>query len=416
MNNPRAVWLLGYILANVIGYIIMANTGRLIGDVEGVPVYSQTVLFFSALITILFYYLLLGPCFGFITKIKTRKNSHKIVDGDLALRIGLLLIVLQLSFFYFNVTQGVNIAGSGDLKAQGLMSLFWIFLPVDAFFIIFYSIYRDSRLFAPNLMIWFASNLYRGWAGVFLFILFFEFCRLYRGRKIGYKKSLLIFFIVLCIYPFINIIKWAARGFAGADFDFLLLLDAVTNSIGLDDYLSFVFDGLSHLVGRLQTTSMLVEVVRLQPILSDAFEKSQFIPFWKDGIVGIAYDTLVHGSKGTPLSVIFPLYADLGSIDALGKWNTNTGFASWFLIAPILSPVYLMYVLGLCLLSSFLMKKLSSSQSSMDGLWLAWLIYLLPPWFGAFVGYIQALFIFYVVTLILRKIPHIRLAIFQFRA
>jgi len=408
MKNPRVLWLLGYLLVNIIGYFIMASTGFLIGDVDGVPVYNYNSLFFAAITTIFFYYLLMGPCFNFITKIKTRRVAFNICDNKLSDRISLFLMAAQLCFFCFNVSQGVNVAGAGNHKAQGPFSFLWVLLPVDALFLIYYSIYRNSRYFTSNFLIWLASNLYRGWAGVFLFILFFEFCRLFRERKLSFIKSMLILFFTLLLYPIINVLKWTIRGFAGGEFDFFLLLGAVTDYISLDEYLSLVSDGFNHLVGRVQTTSMLVEVMRLQPVLSKAFENSNFIPFWKEGIIGIAYDTLIYGVKGIPLNVIFPMYANLGSIDDLGNWNTNTGFASWLLIAPLWSPIYIFYVLALCFISSFLMKKLSSSSSAMDGLWFAWLMYLLPPWFGAFIGYIQALFIFYILTYILGKIPSFR--------
>ena len=167
--------------------------------------------------------------------------------------------------------------------------------------------------------------------------------------------------------------------------------------IGEVDYMSAIGDGLLHLVGRLQTVSNLIETMLIKNTLDHGFDNGEFAPFWKEGLLGIAYDRLFLKGKSISLNVMFTQYAGLNGHLNFGDWNINIGFLSWVFVSPECAIFYFLYIFLLCGISVFLTKKINSDVSQVEGLWLIWLLFLMPPWLGAFVGYIYAL-IFYIIV------------------
>ena len=163
-----------------------------------------------------------------------------------------------------------------------------------------------------------------------------------------------------------------------------------------------------HLIGRFQVTSMVVEVIRMSDLIQVEFTNGKFTPFWLEGLHGIIFNRLFTAEKYIPIGVAFTQYGDFGAQFDVGDWNTNIGYVGWFFIAPYLIPLYIFYTFLLGFFSFYLVKKIGISESSKDMLWLAWLVYLMPPWFAAFTGFIYTLFLFLVIKLILSRLPPFR--------
>ncbi len=406
--NPTTPWLVLYIFVNLIAAAIMLNTRELIGDVAGNPLGEITGLLKATSFVILSYIILLGPVFSVFSKIKVPKIGINMEERKVGERVGLLLVFLQLGFMVFNFMEGVNIAGSNNIRSDSMFSMFWVLIPVDTLFIIYYGVYRESNYFKYNLVIWLLSNIVRGWSGVFLLIIFFEWCQaIHRGKV----SLLVIFFVgaaVLALYPFLLNLKWFIRSSGVLSIDLGGLMEALIGTVQ-EGYFSVFAHGLEQIISRLQVTSMVVEVMHLSDFLQNKFVQGDFAPFWMEGLHGIAYDRLFIGSKTVPIGVAFTEYADFNWKFEVGDWNTNIGYVGWFYIAPFLSGFYVLYTLLLSSLSVILVKLIGKSPLSMNMLWYIWLVYLLPPWFGAFVGFIYALVIFLFIKIIVSKLPSVRL-------
>lgn len=407
--NPRLPWLWLFVLVNIIAALIMLDSGELIGDVGGIQLYNQSSLLWAVVLVVASYLIILGPVFNFISRIKIQSLNFGVDDSKLGQKLGKLLAVLQIIFIIFNLSTGVNIAGSNTNRTDSSFAMFWVLLPVDALFIIYYGTYRDNKYFYLNLAIWIVSNTLRGWAGIWLIIIFFEWCRAAYLKKVKLVPVVMVALLVAALYPLISSLKWGMRAVAAAGLSLDILIDGLSRNLEAADFLTLIGGGLEHLIGRLQSTSMVVEVMRLSDLLQVKFAAGEFAPFWKEGMHGILFDRLFIGEKQLYIGVAFTKFADFGFIYDVGDWNVSLGYPSWFFIAPWQSPTYILYTLFLCFVSFYLVKKIGTSMLSRDMLWYSWLGYLLAPWFQTFTAFIYALFVFLVLKILMACISSIRL-------
>jgi hypothetical protein len=404
--NRYKPWLYGFISVNIIATIIMFNKKELIGDFSGVYISDPTVLFFPLLLIIFSYWFFMVPLFNFLTKLKMKNVKFKTNDKKLSIRIGLLILVIQLLFFLFNSYYGVNVAGDNNTVAATPLAIIWVFIPADTLFVIYYAVYRNDKLFKLNLAIWLLSNILRGWAGVVLFVIFFEWCRLHRLKLLSYSKIFFAFIFVSLLYPLLSIFKWSVRTSVGKDISLYEILKQGWTAVSDSNYFDLIWFGLEHIVARLQLTAPLVELVRLKETFQVQFLNGHFLPFWLEGLHGIFIERMYYGIKTHNLSVAFTEYATFNWIFEVGDWNINPSLPSWFFITPHLSFIFILYLFFLCFLSLFLSRIISSKESLSDLIWLSWLLYLIPLWLGTFVAFIYALLFFLLCQLILSSLPN----------
>lgn len=405
--NPRTPWLALYVLANIVGALIIFSTGELLGDLAGVPLFSSTALFWSTTLVVLSYVILLGPVFKNLIKIRIKAINFGPQEALFENRLGVLLVVLQIAYLAFNLATGVNIAGAGNIRTDSAFSMFWVLIPVDALFFIYYGMHRESRYFYPNLAIWLVSNLLRGWSGIFLRLIFFEWCRAARNNNLKPMRVAIIGVFVIALYPLLANIKWIVRGAAGVDLSINQMIDAFGSLMSEQDYFLLIGDAVTRIIARIQVVSSAVEVIHLKELLSNEFLRGKFAPFWMEGMHGIAFDRLFLGEKTMSIDIAFTQYADFAWKFDVGDWNTNVSYVAWFFITPYLIPVYVLYTCCLIFFSIMLVKKIGISQLSNDMLWLVCLIYVMPPWLGTFVNFLYALCVFLALKFTLTRTPRI---------
>jgi len=398
-TNPRTIWLWGLVLINTIALIWMLVSGEFLGDVVG-PIHGNVtnliLAFFSVVIS---YYVFLGPVFNFTSRISVKAIKPRISPVELNKSIGRLLILLQLGFWGFNYLYGVNIAGSrsSEAKADFLVSIIWVIVPVDALFLIYYSFARDTVLWRYNLLIYISSNLVRGWSGMLFLILFMEFCRAFRLKKITPLRLVLFLAIIIAAYPFISNLKFLFRGSISTDFVLLDALAGYVNQLVVDDYFRIVVGAFQHLVGRIQITSAVEEVIRNGAALRASLDSDAFAPFWLEGLHGIAYDRLFLPDVRPTLG--FELAYQINS--AKVRFNVNPGWVGWLYVAPYLIPVYCIYTMALCFASFWFAKKIGSHAMLFDLIWLSWFSFLVTGWLATFVAFIYALAVYLLLTIFL---------------
>lgn len=401
-RSPRAPWLGLYIFINFIAGMMMLSTGELIGDVRGGAVYDFYVLIYSVFMVSGAYFLILSPLFNFLSRVRVGCLFGKEIEGGANDAVGVVLLLSQLLYLAFNYVYGVNVAGANDVRGGGALSIFWALFPVDALFLIFYGTARDSKYFKINAAVYLVSNMARGWSGVLLFFIFMEWCRLCRDGKINLFKIILATLVVLMAYPFIVGLKFYMRAGSG-DFSSQGFGESLYGFSGGASYSELVYIGVLHVVERIQTVSMLVEVVRLKDVLSNAFYQEEFIPFWREGLHGIIIDRIFGSDRGVNLAVAFTAFADFGWSFDVGSWNTNVSYPAWAFISPYLIPAYFLYTVAICALSMVAMKLISKKDSAMDMLWISWLFFVLPPWFGTFVQFVYAALVFLFLKFVFSK-------------
>ena len=386
----------------------MYSKGQLIGDLGGKSLQNKDVLIFATLLVVTSYLIILGPLFHLLNKIKIKPIQLKCDNRLIGDRLGLVLVTSQLTYLIFNLSTGVNIAGSNTTNTDSAFSFFWVLFPVDSLFLIYYGFYRESTYFKPNLILWLLSNTLRGWGSIWLTITFLEWCRAVTMKKLKLIHVILIAPIVAALYPLLTSLKWGMRASSSLGLSLDTLFDAFFSNLNSDDYLTLMSEGLEHLVGRLQSVSFLVDVIELKHLLQIKFLEGDFSPFWKEGLHGYIYDRLFSETKQQLIGVAFTKYEDFGFVYEIGDWNVSLGYPSWFFICPEQIPLYIIYTLSLSYTSLYLLKKIGQTPLAIDMLWYTWLIYLLAPWFLTFTAFIYALFVFIFLTIFLSEIPKLR--------
>ena len=129
IKREYRIWFAVFIAVNIWATKIVLTKGHLIGDLDGVKLGSVSNLFIALFLVLFSYYFLLVIVFNYITK----KNIPKIskIPKDISLRtkkiVSLVIFLLQLLFFIFNQIEGINVAGSLNIKSNSILSIVWVF-------------------------------------------------------------------------------------------------------------------------------------------------------------------------------------------------------------------------------------------------------------------------------------------------
>jgi hypothetical protein len=189
-------------------------------------------------------------------------------------------------------------------------------------------------------------------------------------------------------YPLIYFSKVFVRYYAykqNAGFsEFLAVYDSVDLLQAMGIALQQVFD-------RLQLISSSVGVYQLASALGENFSQGLVYPFWLEGIHGLAIDRLFgdpyHVSAGVALAQQLDPASEV-------NWNANPTMIGWFFIVPQYASLNFLYVLFVSGLLALMSKMLKQTEVSRDMVWYAWLVLLIPGWYGAFFLYVYAMFLF----------------------
>jgi hypothetical protein len=408
-QGPTQIWMWAYILVNVVATWWMLFHGELIGDLQGQPVTSAQRLLWACVMVVSAYWLLLGPAFNFFARLPSKALLFGVPSTLLENRLGKFILLAQITFAIFNVSYGVNIAGSNEGRGEAPLGFVWVLLPIDSLFMVYYATSRESRWWLPNLLVYIASNMIRGWSGFFFYIIFIEMCRTARRGVIRWKYIVPIGVVVILLYPLLLNLKWVFRAAASSDISIADGMFGFLDSMLSSDYAEVIGDGIMQIVARLQTTALVEAVMRYSSEVHHAFELGTFQPFWLEGIHGIVYDAVVSGTRRFSLGVVFTTIGGFAGDFDLGSWNTNTGWVGWLIVAPEWAPVLLLYTAALCYATIFLAKKIGMTPLFRDLIWFSWMVYLIPGWLGAFVGFVYTLAVFLALKWLFMAIPTVRM-------
>lgn len=407
LDSGRSLWLVLYLACNVVAAAIMLVSGENMGDVAMAPVPGPRVVLGALLCVLVSYALILGPLFSFLARGVSSVRKVSIADPAELNRMGLIVLALQVAFFAFNEVYGVNVAGSRGKSADTPLSMFWVFVPIDAIFLIYFSLSGSSKYKGLNLAVWVLSSLVRGWAGIFVFLLYFWVVRSMRAGKLTVVRFAASMAVALIAFPVISNLKWIVRAGELSNGSAFEVIAKVAERVSAEDYSNLVIEGGVKLVERIQVVSVLSEVIEQRELLRREFYKGGFQPFWSEGLHGIIYDRLAGNQRAVPLGVYFTNFINTAFSFEQGDWNVNTSYVAWLVVLPSAAVGYIFYTFMLCAISVGIGRKIENGEQFMDVVWLAWLIYLLPPWWTTFVQFIYAMVVFYLLRGFIRKVPRL---------
>lgn len=404
--GPRTAWLVAYLVVNVIAAVIMIRSGYLIGDASELPVTTNTDILFALGVTLTAYIAVAWILFNTLTRVELLREPRAwlATKGQRdATFIGAFLLILQIAFLIFNLREGINVAGSTNIKTESKLNLIFVLLQPDVMLFVYYGYYRESKFFKYNLLVYVLSNFLRGWSGFLLTIAFFEWCRAYRRGTLRPRTVLAACAIAVLVYPLLLSVKWYIRVNVGATLDDVQsLFDVVTTGLGADTYFDIVVGGMTHIVDRLQQVSIVAAIAQERDVLQNLVSIGGVTPFWWEGLPQLAVSRGFGLSEAPTLGVVLTdVIANLPGSE-FGSWSIGPGLAGWIVLQPLYTPFLFLYVGLLCLLSVVLAPGCQREGATRDMLWYAWLVFLIPGWITAFTGVICALAVLNVVRTLVR--------------
>ena len=413
MKNYRRVWLAMYVLANLTGAIYFSQSGQLDGDLIGYPLPSSTILWIATVAVVVSYLIWMGPIFSLIDSISVKTifsrkiNSGNSIDSNV---VGIFVLIVQASFLVFNFQEGVNVAGS-RLQSDTSIRYIWILLAPDALFLVYYGIYRKSKSFGPNLILYLLSNALRGWLGTWLIIFFIEGAYRLRERRLNWPLVMLMAVIFIPILPVLIELKWVIRelGTAGVLSFSEVFLRLTTFVVEMDWWAEFS-DIVRPIVMRFQHLANVVGIIDISTDLSRGLANGEFKYFFQEGLPQYTIERMLGISVLPDIHVALLTYLIPEQLPVDTITNTHVGLVGWLWISPYLIPFYFMYLLLLSFLGIWLAKKAGGQGLLIDIIWFSWLGYLMNGWFAAYLEFIQALVVLlcirFLLTKLLRDQPH----------
>jgi len=378
-----------YLAANVYAAWRFSSSGELDIEYSTIRIPSLAV-FLSAIVGVVFsYWFFLWPVFRGLERIRIAPYRElRSKDGtDAEKLVGWAVLVLQVLFLYFALSEGVYIAGSAK-KSDSLLNWVPIFLVPDSLFLVYYGLYRNSSLFFPNLLANVISNVLRGWSGMWLYMIFLEIARSVRGGRFRWSVMFVVLGAVAVLLPAITQVKWIVRGLGTTDGG---VLDALVSSIdfSIAELYSAAFAWISM---RLQHLSSILSVIQGGDVLRAALGNGSSKLFFEEGLPQfILYRLFDLKNIPDAHSAIPQLLLNLPNIDSIDVSVVHLGVSGWVWLLPTWAPLYLLYVISVGGIGIWMMKKMGGRGFAMDAIWIGWTLYLMNGWFAAYISLLQGL-------------------------
>lgn len=384
----RRIFLLIYAIANIYAFMVLTDTDALIGDYQGVLIKNKGLVLYLLLLTILSYYIVCGPLFLFLSRMKIKSIPINNLNSFAS-----ILLFFQVLFAIFNIVTDSNAAGT-DFQTGGIGRLLWLFMPIDYLFYIYYFLGRDTKIkkiYIANTIIFILSMISRGWLGWIMVLGYAELCFLfYSCKNITSRKKLkyfVLFFIIALLVPLAFSIKiqlrtdLSASGLAG-------LLSTLTNIDYIQSYNNFIAGFFS----RIQQLSNIVFFSDYQQDLAHYISTGYVSHYAWEGLPQQTIAKLLGINPGVDMHVF--LYSHYISSTADAVTTLQVGFISWFFLGTLSSIFYPFYVLILLVISLLLSKRIGGEL--LCGLtWIMIFLSIMCGWYNAYLVYLQALITFY---------------------
>ncbi|EMQ2223664.1 TPA: oligosaccharide repeat unit polymerase [Citrobacter freundii] len=384
----RRIFLLVYLASNFYAYMVLTDTGLLIGDYQGIFIKHKEQVAYLLMLTILSYYIVCGPVFSYIAKIKVRLSEIKGLNS-----FAYLLLFFQVLFFVFNISTGSNTAGT-DFQTGGVIRLLWLFLPVDYLFYIYYFVGRGtkvSKIYLVNVIVFILSMLSRGWLGWTLVLLYAELCFFFCSQKTIKNKKNFKYFILLCFFLIVAPLVFSLKVQLRADL-YSSGIGGVVSTLSNIDYIQSYNNFIASFLSRIQQLSNIVFFYDHKQELYKLVSSEIVSNYVWEGLPQQTVAKLLGLAPGVDMHVF--LYSHYISSSAEAVTTLQVGFISWFFLDTLSSVFYPLYVLIIIGLSLFLSKKIGGEKLCALT-WIMIFLSIMCGWYNAYLVYLQALITFY---------------------
>ncbi|MDM5119741.1 oligosaccharide repeat unit polymerase [Aeromonas hydrophila] len=399
--NPKLIFLCVFIFFNILAAFLIHKDLSLIGDVASVNFHSWDIVLPTLCFLIASYIVWLAVIYNVLFSIKYRQVISESKLATLDKPVGVFIFIIQVAFISYFVSTGTFSANS-TVREGSIFSAFWVLVSVDNLFLIYYSCYRHSKLFKFNLVIAIISNIMRGWSSIFFVILFIEFCRLYRRKRLRMRNLVMSGTLVLVLYPVLYVFKLMMRAtVSGGEADaFNLVMTGLGLESGftLSNYYSLMLISLEQIVVRFQLLSNALAIYEIKDFFNASLEAGRIIPFWFEGIYGLIIHKFLSIDYPLDLGQMLAQYVTPLNVDA--SWNANPTFLAWFFISPDTSLIYMIYLISLAYISVVLCKALQINGLYKDFVWFSWFSYIIPGWIASFILFVHSQLIFLVIIIL----------------
>lgn len=394
--NFRYLWVAFFVVINAFATLLILGQGKLLGESSNISIASDVPIVTFGVIVCALYVIILIPVFNFFWRIPVVRLPFICPSLKTANDIGFFLLLAQVLFFIFIVSEGVYVAGS-TARSDSILSKLFVLFPVDTIFLVYYAYYRTSKYYYLNLFVAIVSSVTRGWLGIFMTLIILESIRMARERRLNISIIVMMTFVVLLIFPFLQVVKLEVRSAGiGSAVDYSSVISNIIPLLDFELFINFYVGFTSLIMERLQLVSNFIVVYQYSELLNFQYIKGEILPFWVDGIHGLAYYILIGDTAPVNLGVQLASILDPNSTEI--NWNSNPGVLAWLFISPYLSLFYLAYIFLLLYFINCVAKSIRSLDLSIqDLIWFAWLVFLLPGWIASLFLFAHSLFVFYLV-------------------
>lgn len=364
--NPVISLFYLYLFANFIALVQGINDGGLILEGHFFEIEASSLVFsFLLQVLILLSFLLVFKFFH------SRFSFKEITYGK---GWGWFLLILQISFLFFNLKTGVNIAGD-DTRIEGgsFLNYIFILLQPDVLFVLIGVLLLSGRLFFINMIVFLISMVLRGWMGGFFIVIFMVFARYYPVRISLRNLFFLLFITMLFILmlPAIIDIKWSMRqGVSFASF-----FSGVSSSFSIEKYSLAV----SYLLNRFQHLGHVALLFENSDKLYFDLSNGVFSSYWFDGLPQYAVLKFLGLEQYKLNSYMVEYFFGLEN----PTWNTNPGVAGWLFILHDKVVFMALYLFFVVVAPFYFIRRYAGNTLLMLVACFS-ITYLFHGWFGAY--------------------------------
>ncbi|MDC9779220.1 oligosaccharide repeat unit polymerase [Proteus mirabilis] len=363
-------------LSNTISYIIFLNSGYYYLEREYYKVDIENAIY-SYLAFLVFFILL------FFSFFSTKKSIRPIeINENL---YSLLVLFLQISYFFINLHYETNIAGHpGRKDMPAIISFFFVIFNPDILFLIYLFFTKESKLKKTNIIVYLISMSIRGWmAGILYIFIYYFLTKKYKLRT--YFIVLIIATLLILSLPFIINAKWYLRSSDTETF-----INAVFN---ISDYKNSLVNAIEYLIFRFQHISSVMFITdNLQSINHEIIK-----PYWAEGNIQLFFERIFNINLQNLNNYVV---TDLMGIKG-ATWNIHVGIESWFIMNPFDLFLYLYIFISIFLINTLSVVRHSRIMQS----FILYMIFsrLFVGWNAAYINLILSLLVTTLIFFLIRK-------------
>lgn len=379
-----------YVVSNIWAAFDIIDRDVLTGDHAGWPAPAAADILIALGLVVAVYV-------GLLFLVKEKKHCEpKFLAVIQSPTLSLTILALQTVFFAFVIIFSAGAAGGDMDKGGGALRFLFYLVNPDMLFVIFYA----ATMLVPggvkyrklNLVLFFVSNLARGWIGQTLVIVFLLAINWVRtsGQSISGKKlaSLTVFGLIFFVLAsFLMHIKIALR--LGGE----AILEILSN-LSFYDVISTFFETL---FSRLQLISTVSFQITKKEELSRFLDNGILDNFYTDGLPQQTIYKVLGIDSGENLNLFLWKYYIPGDFFE-AQTTVQPGLVGWLYLLSLPAVIaFICYLAALIYINMRLIGRIGGNGLRYLS-WFSIMLYLIPGWLGAYVSFLWSLMIFLIIV------------------